>query len=108
MQQGPPSAGTHRYVILVIVLVGVLMSVLDGIVVSSKMETNIAGVFAAGDVVSYPGKLKLIATGFGEAAMAANYAKTFIDPESEAFPGHSSTIVPKQRKAAQGGGEREK
>src|SRR5205814_8444375 len=39
-----------------------------GIVVSSMMQTNLPGVFAAGDVVSFPGKLKLIATGFGEAA----------------------------------------
>ncbi len=73
----------------------------DGIVVTSKMETNLPGVFAAGDVVSYPGKLKLIATGFGEAAIAVNHAKVFIDPESDSFPGHSSTIVPKQRKAGQ-------
>lgn len=72
----------------------------DGIVVTSKMETNLPGIFAAGDVVSYPGKLKLIATGFGEAAIAVNHAKVFIDPESDSFPGHSSTTVPKQRKAS--------
>ena len=48
---------------------------------------------------SYPGKLKLIATGFGEAAIAVNHAKVFIDPESDSFPGHSSTTVPRQRKA---------
>jgi len=45
MQQVPPSAGTHRYVILVIVLVGVLMSVLDGIVVSIALPT-ITGAFS--------------------------------------------------------------
>jgi ferredoxin/flavodoxin---NADP+ reductase len=72
----------------------------EGIVVTSRMETNLPGVFAAGDVVSYPGKLKLIATGFGEAAIAVNHAKVFIDPDSSSFPGHSSTVVPKQRKAA--------
>lgn len=71
----------------------------EGIVVSSKMETNRPGVYAAGDVVSYPGKLKLIATGFGEAAIAVNHAKAFIDPKSKSFPGHSSTLVPKQREA---------
>ncbi|HOB75932.1 MAG TPA: NAD(P)/FAD-dependent oxidoreductase [Phycisphaerae bacterium] len=71
----------------------------NGIVVNSKMETNLPGIFAAGDVVSYPGKLKLIATGFGEAAIAVNHAKVFIDPESDSFPGHSSTTVPRQRKA---------
>lgn len=74
----------------------------DGIAVTSKMETNLTGVFAAGDVASYPGKLKLIATGFGEAAVAVNHAKVFLDPKSHSFPGHSTTLVPKQRKAAQG------
>ncbi|MBP7934314.1 MAG: NAD(P)/FAD-dependent oxidoreductase [Phycisphaerae bacterium] len=71
----------------------------SGIVVTSRMETSMAGVFAAGDVASYPGKLKLIVTGFGEAATAVNHAKAFIDPASKSFPGHSSALVPKQRKA---------
>jgi len=62
--------------------------------VSSKMETNIAGIYAAGDIVTYPGKLKLIATGFGEAATAVNNAKTYIDPSAKAFPGHSSDMEP--------------
>jgi thioredoxin reductase (NADPH) len=70
-----------------------------GIVVSSKMETNLPGVYAAGDVASYPGKLKLIATGFGEATIAVNHAKAFIDPTSKSFPGHSSELVPKRRVA---------
>ena len=61
-----------------------------GIAVDSTMATNIAGVFAAGDVTRFTGKLNLIATGFGEAAIAANYAKAFIDPNSLVFPGHSS------------------
>lgn len=72
----------------------------DGIIVNSRMETNRPGVYAAGDVASFPGKLKLIATGFGEAATAVNHAKSFIDPKSKSFPGHSSSTVPKQRKAA--------
>jgi thioredoxin reductase (NADPH) len=54
------------------------------------METNLPGVYAAGDVATFDGKLKLIATGTGEAAIAANHAKTYIDPRSRAFPGHSS------------------
>jgi thioredoxin reductase (NADPH) len=69
----------------------------EGIVVDSMMRTSLPGVFAAGDVASFPGKLKLIATGFGEAATAVNHAKVFIDPGSKSFPGHSSTIVPRQR-----------
>lgn len=58
--------------------------------VSQKMETNLAGVFGAGDLVNYPGKLKLIATGFGEAAMAVCGAKMLVDPKARYFPGHSS------------------
>ncbi len=63
----------------------------NGIVVDTRMQTNIPGVFAAGDIVSYPGKLKLIATGFGEAPTAVNNAKTYLDPQSKLFPGHSSS-----------------
>lgn len=62
--------------------------------VNSRMETNLPGVYAAGDVATYDGKLKLIATGTSEAAIAANHAKTFIDPKSRAFPGHSSEQSP--------------
>lgn len=58
--------------------------------VSQKMETNLPGVFGAGDLVGYPGKLKLIATGFGEAAMAVCGAKMLVDPSARYFPGHSS------------------
>lgn len=54
------------------------------------MQTNLPGVYAAGDIARFKGKLNLIATGFGEAATAANYAKNHIDPASKAFPGHSS------------------
>ena len=60
--------------------------------VSQKMETNLPGVFAAGDLVTYPGKLKLIATGFGEAAMAVCGAKMVVDPKARYFPGHSSEM----------------
>lgn len=61
------------------------------IIVNERMETNIPGIFAVGDVCHHGGKLKLIATGVGEAAIAANYAKVFIDPQAKAFPGHSTS-----------------
>jgi len=61
------------------------------IVVNTRMETNIPGIYAAGDIVTYPGKVKLIATGFGEAPTAVNNAKTFIDPKAKLSPGHSSS-----------------
>jgi len=75
----------------------------DAIVVNTKMETNIPGVYGAGDIVGFPGKLKLIATGFGEAATAVNNAATYINPALKVFPGHSSTIMEKLDKA--GGAE---
>jgi thioredoxin reductase len=62
----------------------------NSIAVSSRMETNIPGVYGAGDIVTYDGKLKLIATGFGEAAIAVNHAKAHIDPKAKINPGHSS------------------
>ena len=63
-----------------------------GIAVDSTMATNIPGVYAAGDVARYRGKLNLIATGFGEAAVAANHCKTFINPQSRPFPCHSYVL----------------
>jgi thioredoxin reductase len=62
------------------------------IVVNSKMETNIPGIYAAGDITSYPGKVKLIAVGFGEAPTAVNNAMTYINPDAKAQPGHSSSM----------------
>ncbi|MEV4811248.1 NAD(P)/FAD-dependent oxidoreductase [Micromonospora avicenniae] len=60
------------------------------IVVDSTMATNLPRVFAAGDITEYPGKVRLIATGFGEAATAVNNAAVAIDPGAHLFPGHSS------------------
>jgi thioredoxin reductase len=62
------------------------------IIVDSRMETNIPGIFAAGDITTYPGKLKLIAVGFGEAPTAINNAKVYVDPDAKLSPGHSSNM----------------
>lgn len=62
------------------------------IVVDTRMETNIPGIFAAGDITTYPGKLKLIAVGFGEAPTAINNAKVYVDPGAKLSPGHSSNM----------------
>lgn len=62
------------------------------IIVDTRMETNIPGIFAAGDVSTYPGKLKLIAVGFGEAPTAINNAKVYVDPNAKLSPGHSSNM----------------
>ncbi len=64
----------------------------EEIVVNQLMETNLPGIYAAGDVVAYPGKLKLIATGFGEICTAVNNAVHQVYPEKKLFPGHSSNM----------------
>ncbi len=56
----------------------------------TSYETQKPGVFAVGDVCTFPGKLKLIATGVGEAVTAVCVAKTRLNPEAKLFPGHSS------------------
>jgi len=63
------------------------------IVVDSLMRTNLPGVYAAGDVVDYPGKLDLIANGFAEAAIAVNNAVHHIDPKARVNPGHSTSMA---------------
>ena len=60
--------------------------------VDSLMGTGIPGIYAAGDVVDYDGKLDLIATGFAEAAVAVNNAVHFVDPSARVNPGHSTNM----------------
>ena len=65
----------------------------DEILVSSTMDTGRPGIYAAGDVTKYDGKLKLIASGFGEAATAVNQAVHWIYPDKKVAPGHSSNMA---------------
>jgi thioredoxin reductase (NADPH) len=60
--------------------------------VNSKMETNLPGVFAAGDLALQEelDPLNLIVVGFGQVTVAVNYAYTVIKPGGKVFPGHSS------------------
>ncbi len=62
------------------------------VVVNGVMETSMKGVFAAGDIVDYEGKLDLIATGFAEAATAVNSAVQYVDPEARKSAGHSTSL----------------
>lgn len=64
----------------------------NSIVVNTKMETNIPGIFAAGDITTFEGKVKLIVTGFGEASIAISSAKTYIDPKARMQPQHSTSL----------------
>ncbi len=60
------------------------------VIADSAARTNLPRVYAAGDISDYPGKVRLIAVGFGEAATAVNNAAVAIDPAAHLFPGHSS------------------
>jgi thioredoxin reductase (NADPH) len=65
------------------------------IVVDQVMKTSMDAVWAAGDVTTFDGKLKLIATGFGEAAVAVAQAVRHIRPEERIQPAYSTnTGVP--------------
>lgn len=64
------------------------------LVVDPAMRTNVPGVFAAGDITDYDGKVRLIAVGFGEVATAVNNAAVHMDPEAQLFPGHSTDQQP--------------
>ena len=57
------------------------------------METSVKGIYAAGDVISHAGKLKLIACGTSEAAIAVNQAMAYMDPHNKVHPIHSSNLT---------------
>lgn len=61
--------------------------------VDYKMESSMPGVFAIGDVCEYPGKIDLIATGFGEAPIAVNHAIHAIDPDQTIKPQQSTSLL---------------
>ncbi|MGP1908658.1 ferredoxin--NADP reductase 2 [Metabacillus sp. JX24] len=67
----------------------------NSILVNSKMETNVEGIYAAGDICTYEGKVKLIASGFGEAPTAVNNAKAYMDPKARVQPLHSTSLFEK-------------
>lgn len=64
------------------------------IVVDTTMASSVQGVYACGDICEYPGKVRLIATGFGEVATAVNNAVRYMDPAASVFPGHLSDYAP--------------
>lgn len=65
----------------------------DGqLIVDSRGATSIDGLYAAGDAVTYPGKINLIATGLGEAPTAVNNAYFYLHPDERLQPVHSTSL----------------
>ena len=64
----------------------------NSIEVNQKMETNIPGIYAVGDINTYDGKVKLIATGFGEGPTAINNAMQYMNPKARVQPRHSTSM----------------
>jgi thioredoxin reductase (NADPH) len=61
------------------------------VVDTEKFSTSIPGIFAVGDINTYPGKKKLILSGFHECALAAFGAVPFIFPEKKVFLQYTTT-----------------
>ena len=61
------------------------------VVDTEKFQTNIPGIFAVGDINIYPGKKKLILSGFHEAALAAFAAAPFVFPEKRVHLQYTTT-----------------
>ena len=64
----------------------------NAIRVNEKMETCLPGVFAAGDIATHPGKIRLIATGASEAAVAVNNARNHLEPSSRVQSPNTMTM----------------
>ncbi|GAA1846155.1 NAD(P)/FAD-dependent oxidoreductase [Agromyces salentinus] len=60
--------------------------------VGTDMSTGRQRVYAAGDITDYPGKVRLMVVGFGEAATAVNNIAVVLRPDEDLFPGHSSEL----------------
>ncbi|HEY8581024.1 MAG TPA: NAD(P)/FAD-dependent oxidoreductase [Beijerinckiaceae bacterium] len=65
---------------------------------TEKFETNVPGVFAIGDINTYPGKLKLILSGFHEAALAAQKANRYIYPDKKVVFQYTTSSTSLQKK----------
>jgi len=65
---------------------------------TEKFETNIPGVFAIGDINWYPGKLKLILSGFHEAALMTQAAKRLISPDEKLVFQYTTSSTKLQKK----------
>ena len=58
---------------------------------TEKFQTNVTGIFAIGDINTYPGKKKLILSGFHEAALAAFAVQKHLNPTKRVFLQYTTT-----------------
>ena len=65
---------------------------------TEKFETSVPGVFAIGDINHYPGKLKLILSGFHEAALMAQAAKKIVSPDERVIFQYTTSSTKLQKK----------
>ena len=65
---------------------------------TAAFETNIPGLFAIGDINTYPGKLKLILSGFHEAALMSQKAHRYVYPEKKLVFQYTTSSTSLQKK----------
>jgi thioredoxin reductase (NADPH) len=65
---------------------------------TEKFETNVPGIFAIGDINTYPGKLKLILSGFHEGALAAQKVHRYVYPEKKLLFQYTTSSTSLQKK----------
>ncbi len=65
---------------------------------TEKFETNVPGIFAIGDINAYPGKLKLILSGFHEGALAAQKVHRYVYPEKRLLFQYTTSSSSLQKK----------
>jgi len=66
---------------------------------TSAFETNVPGIFAIGDINTYPGKIKLILCGFHEGALMAQKAHRYVYPEKRLVFQYTTSSSSLQKKA---------
>jgi thioredoxin reductase (NADPH) len=65
---------------------------------TEKFETSVPGIFAIGDINTYPGKLKLILSGFHEGALAAQKVHRYVYPEKKLLFQYTTSSTSLQKK----------
>ena len=65
---------------------------------TEKFETNVPGIFAVGDINTYPGKLKLILSGFHEGALAAQKVHRYVYPDKKLTFQYTTSSTSLQKK----------